>query len=348
MVCKLKEKNTQKLTRLVKEISSKKFPYEAKEEKSIDWNAYNAAQINEINDYLVLIKEIVDELKINTGSFQNSTGRPSKDCYDKAKALLVQQYFECSNRVAAGLIKLFKEKLGIEENIAYKDIERAYEDACVITILKLVLELSNNPIKDKETDFSIDGSGMHRTIKNNYESDKSKGKDISKYDKFVGVMGSKYQLYSAVDITDGEANECPFLIPLMGETKKLYDRIDLVTADAAYLSRANCSYVKSIGAFPRIFPKINTTLNAEGSFAWKYMLLDFIRHTQKWLRDYHKRSISETGNSVLKTRFPRPLLKRVNCRRKVETFSRICCYNLRRLVYINYLMDVDVRWLTGG
>lgn len=349
MVAKLKEKDTEKLTRLVKEVRNKEFAYEPREEKPIDWNSYNEAQINEISDYLTIVKQLVEDIRTYVGKMpENAEGRPPKDCYDKAKIILTQQFFECSNRVAAGLAKLFREKLGIEERFTYKDIERAYEDAHVMLILKLVLEYSNMPVRDKETDFAIDGSGKGRSIKDNYESDKGREEDMSKYDKFIGVIGCKYQLYSAVRITKGEANECPFLIPLMEETRKLYEKIRLVTADAAYLSRVNCSYAERIGAIPRIFPKENVTLNARGSLAWSHMLSVFINFTQEWLRDFHIRSIAETGNSVHKRRFPRPLLKRLGCRRNAELFYKICCYNIRRLVYIHYLTDVKVNWLCRG
>ena len=53
-------------------------------------------------------------------------GRPPKSACDKAKAVLMQQFFQCSNRVAEGFVELFREKLGIKERLTYKDIERAY------------------------------------------------------------------------------------------------------------------------------------------------------------------------------------------------------------------------------
>jgi hypothetical protein len=55
-----------------------------------------------------------------------------------------------------------------------------------------VFELSNRPVSELETKFSIDGSGMPRTIKDNYERDRARGKE-SKYDKLIGVIRIRVQ-----------------------------------------------------------------------------------------------------------------------------------------------------------
>ena len=135
---------------------------------------------------------------------------------------------------------------------------------------------------------------------------------------------------------------------MLKETNAKFDSIKLVCADAMYLSRDNCTYISSIGAVPRIYPKKNVALNAKGSFAWKHMLMDFVKDVQKWLRSYHNRSISETGNSVIKTRFSRPLLKRRDDRRDAEGCYKITGYNIRRLGYVHHMDDVEVKWLSGG
>jgi transposase len=93
------------------------------------------------------VREVVDKAERRIGFLPPPrTGRPPKSAFDKTKTILVQHFFECSNRVAEGFVRLFSEKLGIRERITYKDIERAYEDPNVVFILKLVFELSNRPV----------------------------------------------------------------------------------------------------------------------------------------------------------------------------------------------------------
>ena len=101
-----------------------------------------------------------------------------------------------------------------------------------------------------------------------------------------------------------------------------------------------------MGAIPRIYPKEGLTLKMRGSSAWTEMLLTLINDPQKWLEEYHCRSISETVNSTFKRDFPAPLRKKINVRRKQEAFLRVCDYDLKRLCYLRYLEDLDIR--VGG
>lgn len=63
-------------------------------------------------------------------------GRLETHSADPAKAVLLQQYFGVSNRVTEGLVKLFREKMQIEQKFSYKTIERAYNNPLVIMIPK--------------------------------------------------------------------------------------------------------------------------------------------------------------------------------------------------------------------
>lgn len=344
-----------KLAKLVRDIRDRspdlteKFKYKPREEKQIDWTRYTEAQVDEIYDYLVLVKNMADEAERRMGHLADTAGkvgRPPKSAFDKAKAILIQQYFEVSNRVAAGLIKILN--VGIKTDLTYKDIERAYSNPHVLAIMCTIFDMCNEPVRDRETRFSIDGSGLPNSIKQNYANEKRDSNKVASYDMFIGMIGVRYKLFSAFDIVNGNDNECPYLIPLLKETSQKYDRIDAVSADSAYISRANCSYIASLGAKPRIFPKENVSMKARGSIPWRLMFMEFVHHTQKWLEEFHLRSISETGNGVLKGRFTRPLLKRSNDRRIAEGCFKVTTYNVRRLSYLYHLENVEVKWLNRG
>jgi transposase len=120
-------------------------------------------------------------------------------------------------------------------------------------------------------------------------------------------------------------------------------KLTLIKADAGYISRANCNIIASIGAIPRIYPKRGITLKQRGSKAWTDMLLSFINDPQKWLEEYHSRSISETANSTYKRDFPIPFRRRINVRRKQEAFTRVCDYNLKRRCYLRYLEGIPLK-----
>ena len=65
------------------------------------------------------------------------------------------------------------------------------------------------------------------------------------------------------------------------------------------------------------------------------MLGGFLGDTQAWLREYHQRSLSETGWSTFKRLFPRPLRTRLVTRRPCERRTRFLVYNLVRLTRLN-------------
>lgn len=329
------------------DLSGKKFKYKPKEPKPRDWFRYTEAQVNEMNDFLVLVKNMVDVTmeKLDYITESKVSGRQHKSPFNLAKAVLLQQYFEASNRVAASLVQVFKEKVGITEDLTYKDIERAYSHRDVQDILDRIILMTNEPIKDKETKFSIDGTGMPTSIKQNYESDNA-AKKASGYDMLIGMIGVEHKMFSAFGIGE-HGGESPWLMPLLDQTSQVFGSINLVVGDAAYLSRDNCTFIESVDAKPRIFPKSNTVINAGGSPAWKRMLVDFINDAQSWLSDYHNRSSSESTNYSLKCRSPRPLLKRRDDRRYGEIGAKITAHNIRQLGYIHYTHNISVPWLTG-
>lgn len=344
----MSERKTQReLDDIIGQLRNDEFKYKPKEEvNNVDWMSYTEAQINEINDYLLLVKKLVDEAAGDAKC--QGVGRPPKSAADKAKAILIQQYFGASNRFTAGLVRLFREKLGIEEDLSYKCIERAYENQEVVLILKRVFDMTNEPVSDKETKFSIDGTGLPRTIKQNWVNDKGDPEKRKGYDMLIGMVGTKHKLFTAVQIEEGPAGESPFFQPLLNHTAERYNTINLVCADSAYLSRNNCKAVGTAGGIPRIYPKRGIKINKRGSKEWTNMLTALTRNPQKWLEDYHHRSISETCNSTVKQRSTKPIARKITTRRETEAFTRVCNYNIRRLAYLPYLFNIKVRWFKGG
>ncbi len=341
-------KKQRKFDELMERLGKDEFKYVKRKENEIDWSSYDRAQINEINDMLLLIRDAVEEaalrLSIDHMLKRAGPGRPQNDPADLAKAVLIQQYFTVSNRTAEGLVQLFMEKMRIKNSFSYKTIERAYEDPLVTLILREVFRLTQMPVRDKEHGFSADGTGLPTSTKKNYENDCRTEKAKRGYEKMIAMVGTTYKLLAAVEFTEEpEDHESPYFEALLAEAASSYTRIDLMTADSAYLSRDNCTLIASHRATPRIYPKQGITLKRRGSRAWADMLLAFIDEPQQWLREYHKRSISETANSTLKRDYPAPLRKRIRLRRKQEAYTRANDYNLKRLCYLKYLEKISAR-----
>jgi transposase len=343
----VKNKKHEKLLKLLQQLKARKFKYTPKQEEPIDWSSYDRAQVNEINDMLNLIREKVDQAGRKTGidaNFENAgPGRPRSNPTDLAKVILMQQYFGISNRVAEGYELLFFEKMRLTKAISYKTIERAYGDPLVKAILENVFTLTQQPVRQKEHVFAVDGTGLSMSLKQNYESDRRVGKVKKGYEKLMVMVGCGNKLFSAVQLAGKSVdNESPYFGPLLSETARSYERVDCVLGDGAFGSRQNCSLVADAGGVPRLYPRKNVTLRMFGSVAWQQMLVDLVEHPQDWLREYHSRSIVESAFSVLKRDYPNPLRRKVPFRRRQEAFIRVCNYNLKRLCYLSYLQTITI------
>ena len=342
----MKNKTQEKLNTLVEQLKADKYQYASKEQKQIDWTSYDEAQVNEINDMLLLIRDSVDKAERNLGLDEApdnvGPGRPKNSASDEAKVILMQQYFCVSNRVAAGYALLFKEKLHLSKVFSYKTIERAYQDLQVTQILQQIFTLTQEPVCEREHVFGPDGTGLSTSMKQNYETDRQSGKVHKGYEKMIVMVGCKYKLLSAFQFAQSPTdNESPYFEPLLAQTAEVYRQIDFVPADSAYMSRRNCNLVAGVGALPRFYPRKGATLCMQGSVSWRKMLMDLLCEPQKWLGEYHVRSNAETAFSTLKRDCPVPLRKKIPLRKKQEAFTRACNYNLKRLCYLHYLEGID-------
>jgi hypothetical protein len=219
----VKNKAQEKLDNLVKQLKADKFKYQPKEQKPIDWANYDEAQVNEINDLLILIRSVVDKAERNLGLNEApdnvGPGRPKNRPSDEAKVILMQQYFCASNRVAAGYALLFKEKLNLKKTFSYKTIERAYEDSEVTLVLEEVFRLTQEPVSQREHVFGPDGTGLSTSMKQNYENDRQSGKAHKGYEKMIVMVGCTYKLFSAFQFATSHVdNESPYFEPLLNQT----------------------------------------------------------------------------------------------------------------------------------
>jgi transposase len=123
-------------------------------------------------DYLENVRDLVDEadrrIKARSPPERRGPGRPPVEAADIAKVLLMQTYMGSPNRVAEGLLLIFREKLGISRHFSYKAIERGYDREAVNEILDEASRIANEAVKGKETRFAFDGTGFSGSTKENY------------------------------------------------------------------------------------------------------------------------------------------------------------------------------------
>ena len=344
-------RGTEELRELVKSVRSGEFQYQGRPSKSMDCSSYDEAQAYELADMLYLIRRFVEEAVARLPEEEGRAGRPPVHSpADVAKVLLMQSYFGVSNRVAAGLALVFMEKLRLSSAFGYKTIERGYDPGPVTRILEEVFGLTNEYGNSKETAFSTDGSGEPASSKVNYESvrseQRSRGKEAgdafppsSRHDfqYTVSAIGVHTKMYAGTRSTDdhgvGELSHFPSVI---AQTYRNCPSMEVVLGDSLYASRKACALVAGYGAKPFFLPKSNSTFRGHGVPAWKGMTYGFVDDPQRWLEEYLMRSISETGNSMDKARFPSRIRKRLAWRKDSESFLRKDVHNIRQYSYLGY------------
>lgn len=346
------------LQEIIAQARDRKFGYAAREKTKTNWRAYDEAQCREIASMLDFIRELVDVAEERVAARNASKkkaaalGRPIEvPASDVVKVLLMQTYFNAPNRVASGLQTLFSDRLGLRTEFSYKTIERGYDDGDVRELLEEVNALTNEPVKGLEKVFSVDGTGHATSSKQNYESDRSKQRrendgvcanafpdSVRPYVANVAVIGVKYKLYAASASTvNARVGERSLFNDVFEDAVALHPGMEKMLGDGLYANRPTCKTVSAAGVLPVFLPARNVTMKKKGVAAWVRMLARIVDSPQEFLRDYHERSISESGFSMDARAFPKPVLKRLPERKVTASRLRFVCHNVKRLCYIKFL-----------
>ena len=333
--------------KIISQVRDREYPYKTREKRKINWHDYDLAQCREIGDVINLIRELVNSaVKRLEPESAKGPGRPPVQPSDIAKVLLLQSYLGVSNRVAEGLIYLFDAKLGLSQQFSYKTIERGYDRESVDRILDMIFQLTNEPVQGLEKIFSVDGSGSPTSVKQNYAHDRQRqrgGKNAEENDLLasstsdpkhdyvykVAAIGTEYKLFSGwISTTDHSLGETTLFPEVRTQTIENHSGAEMMLGDGVFGNRPICKLVSSYGLTLRALPHRNCTLKSKGVREWINMLWALSEDSDAWLAEYHMRSISETGYSVLKRANPQPLRKRLNPRRETEDYLRGICHNM--------------------
>jgi len=299
--------------RLVPKLRQKGF-YKSQGKRPIYWKEYTLSQIEEV--------KILDKITILIDSFDareiKSFGRPATNPKDLAKAILVAELLGLPERQAQGWINLLASKVGIKSILDDRTIGRGYSRLKVLEILKEVFDRT----KTSDGRLMGDGTGLETTRKQNYESEKKKTENY-----MVSIVDSR-EIVQAFEINN---KECSSMHSLIKEVKG-----KSLCLDAGFIDRKLTREINELGIKPFIFPKKNLDLN--GSVYWKKMFLELFYDTQNWLKEYHKRSHTESFHSAFK-RKNKPLMKFNSLSKLVQLTARIIIHNLRKQSYYSALRE---------
>jgi transposase len=293
--------------KLVPKLREKGF-YKSQTKRPTDWHKYNIAQTEEAIKIVNRINKLVDECYLEK---INSLGRKGVDPIMLVKVILLCETLQLTERQAQSWIYLLRASTNLTYMLDDRTIGRAYNNFEVLYLLKQVFE------KTKISDgiLSGDGSGLETTRKQNYENNRKTG------DYFTSIVDSR-EIVQAFEMDRSERRAMRKMIEdVKGNSLRL---------DAGFVDRELTKKIAELGMKPFIFPK--KILDINWGLAWKTMYLDLYYNTQEWLKEYHKRSHSESFHSSFK-RKNKPLMKNNPLSRLSQLTARIIIHNIRKLNY---------------
>jgi transposase len=360
---------------LITSIRDGEFEYEERAPAKTCWAKYDKAQIQEAVDYLENVRDIVDEadrrIKARSPPKERGPGRPPVEAADIAKVLLMQTYTNSPNRVAEGLLLIFREKLGISRHFSYKTIERGYDREAVNEILDEVTKIVNETVEGKETQFAFDGTGFSGSAKENYaekrqkQNARRKGKeskggvddvptdafpssDLGGTRRFTYALlgiGVQHKLISGIVVNPGlSIGETTMFPEAFHQTLSSHPGTEIALGDGIFAARWITNLVWGNHIVPYFLPRRNVTFKSKGYAGWAPMLHSLWKDPQGWLETYHMRSIAETVNSMIKARFGAPLKKRLDPRRETETRLKLVGHNVRRAGFLEEYEGIVPHW----
>jgi len=309
---------TKEFRKLVPRLREKGF-YQHKEIRQLSWPEYSLAQIEEAKEILRFIRMEVDACQLPL--VNGKVGKPLTNPKSLAKAILMSEFMQLTERQSQGWAELLGPFMMIKEFLDDRVIGEAYNNPEVLYVLEQVFQNT----KSSDGKLSGDGTGLEKSRKQNYASTKN----IKKCDYLVNIVDSR-EIVQAFEINE---NECKSMHSLILEVEG-----DSLRLDAGFVDRELTMKISNKGMIPYILPKKNLKLN--GSPAWKNMYLSLYNDVMNWLEEYHKRSHSESFYSSFK-RKNGIILKRRPAARLSQITARIIIHNARKLAYYNRLTKVS-------
>ena len=307
---------------------------------SQNWSLYNAAQINEGDHFLTLLRELCDTVEQPL----QSNGRPRLLLSDMLMGMAVKVYSGMSARRAMSFIRGAVAKGLIEREPSFSSVCRYMEDPAIKPLLQSLIQQSALPLSAVEVDFAPDSSGFATTTYHRWFHHKWK-REIkeAKWVKAHIFTGVKTNIVTAADVTATSSNDSPYLVPFLNTTAQYFD-VQEVSADKAYLSKGNLRAVRDAGAVPYIPFKSNSVAysskHKRDNF-WAKMFYYFHENRADFLDHYHKRSNVESTFSMVKAKFGGSVRSKTLTGQVNETLVKILVHNIVVLIHEMYELGID-------
>ena len=302
---------------------------------SQDWTAYNAAQIEEKERFLPMLRDLCSLIP----NPPQGKGRPRMPMSDMAFAAVHRVYEGLSARRFDTDVRDDKAKGLTDADPHFNTVLRYLRSPEMTPVLRQLIEISALPLKEVETDFAADATGF-TTSRFERWYDHKWGKERSRHEwvKLHAMCGVRTNIVTAVEMTGGHGADTTQFPALLATTAGGFTLRD-VTADKAYCSKKNMQAVEDAGGTPYIpfrghipaFNAIQPSLPGTMSIFYKMQHL-FAYQRDTFLAHYHKRSNVETVFSMIKRKFGDSVRSKSEVGQMNEVLCKVIAHNLCVLI----------------
>ena len=302
-----------------------------------EWKAYDKAQTNEKIMFMRLLKDICEQVEQPTYKF----GRPTLPLSDMIFSSALKVYSTFSLRRFMSDMKIAKEMKLLDTTCSYVSVSNYMKKEEFTDVLKSLIEMSASPLREIEKDFAIDSSGFSTSrFARWFDTKWGKEKKYRVWLKAHVMSGTKTNIVTGIEVTEGNSGDSPQLPRLVEETAKTF-QVSEVSCDKAYSSRENLKAIQDVGAVPYIPFKKNVTGRRAKYGIWRKMYHCFMYKHDEFLEHYHKRSNAETVFHMIKTKFKDNLRSKSQTAQVNELLLKILCHNI--CVVIQEMAELGIR-----
>lgn len=305
-----------------------------------DWSAYNKAQTREKAEFQRLLFELCKGI----GEPSQTNGRPRYPLEDRLFACVFKVYSGFSGRRFITDLREAHKKDFISQMPCYNSVFNYFGMELLTPYLKMLIEQSSLPLSVFEKTFAVDSTGLSATGGFTWLYAKyTEPRLIEKKDwlKIHCCIGTLTNVVTAVEVTEKYEHDTNYFEPMVKATAENFDMVEL-SADAAYLSKANLQTAIDYGAYPLIAWKSNSReTEKEGNEVWNKFYHHYALNKEKFLERYHQRSNSETAFSMIKAKFGGTLRSKTRTAQINEALCKILAHNLCCLIQSMFEFNIN-------
>jgi hypothetical protein len=238
-----------------------------------NWPAYNAAQTEEKERFIVLLNALCSLVEQPS----QSNGRPRLPLSDMVFACVYKVYCCFSSRRFMSDLREAQVKEHIHKVPHFNSVSNYLADPRLTETFTSLVTLSSLPLKGIENNFAVDSSGFS-TCRFVRWFNKKYGREVDNREwvKVHLMCGVDSKNVTSVDVSGWAANDSPYFVPLPERTAKYFE-VQEVSADKEYLSHKNLEATAKANALPFIPFKVNTAVPKKNNLA--FPMLNFSEHS---------------------------------------------------------------------